>query len=125
MTINMYIATVAWLLLTYGFLKRKSRTIHVPCMLSGIALDFALVIYLQLTKEAIQTAVSFNLSFWQQAHIAVSSIAMLLYLPIIFLGFKLFYKTASASQRQIHTRIGKTALLLRTCGFVLMFSMIK
>ena len=89
MSAKMWVATFAWMLLVVGFVRRTNRKQHVALMLSGILLDILLVLYLQVTREAIQTAFAFRLSILQQAHIAVSTIALLFYFPVIALGMVL------------------------------------
>lgn len=123
MTINMYIATIAWLLLAFGYFKRHDRKVHVPCMIGGIGLDLSLVVYLQFTRDAIQKALDFSMSYLQQIHIAASLMATLLYLPVLYLGFLLVTNRASSSTRFHHIRMATAALIARTIGFLFMFSM--
>ena len=125
MTIYMWIATVAWLCLMSGYLARKKRSTHVNLMRAGIFLDIGLVLFLQFTRGAIQTALSFELALLKQLHIAASTIALLLYFPILYLGFQLLKGKGTAEMRARHIRLGTTALIFRTLGFLLMFSMWK
>ena len=83
MTPSMYFATIAWLVLVIGYLQRRTRSRHVPLMLAGIFMDIGLVLYLELTKHAVETALEFKLSTLQQLHIASSSVALLLYFPLL------------------------------------------
>ncbi len=125
MTINMYIATCAWLLLLIGYANRKNRRRHVPIMLTGIFLDVALVVYLQITRNAVQIALNFSLAVLQQLHIASATLALVLYFPILYLGSKLVKGSASNDQRLLHIKLGKAAIIFRTLSFGLMFSMWK
>ena len=125
MSINMYIASCAWILLVFGVLKRRDRRVHVCCVLMAICLDIALVLYLQFTRDAIQTAVGFTLGFWQQAHIAVSSLALVLYFPVLWFGAVLLLGKGAEKVRSLHLCCAWPAFALRTVGFVLMFSMLK
>jgi hypothetical protein len=125
MTIYMWIATVAWLCLISGYLARKKRSLHVTLMRTGIFLDIGLVLFLQFTRGAIQTALSFELALLKQLHIAASTIALLLYFPILYLGFQLLKGRGTAETRALHIKVGTTALFFRTLGFLLMFSMWK
>lgn len=125
MTLNMYIATFAFLLLVSGFIKRKDRQLHPPLMLAGILLDLSLVLYLQATRSALQTAVAFTLTTLQQYHVFVSLIATLLYFPVLVLGFKLWRGNVSIALRTWHIRLALSALICRTLGYFLMFSMIE
>ena len=125
MTIYMWIATAAWLCLVAGYLKRKSKSTHVLLMRTAIFTDIALVLYLQVTRGAVQTALSFNLTLLKQLHIGTSTIALLLYFPVLYLGFRLLQGKGTARTRALHIRIAMTAFVFRTLGFFLMFSMWK
>ncbi len=124
MTPSMWIASVAFVLLWLGYSQRHNRLRHVACIAAALALDIGLVLYLEATRSAIKTALSFELAILQQIHIAVSTVALLLYFPIIFLGIRLLMNKASRSQRNWHRQLAVCALLFRTLGFVFMFSML-
>lgn len=124
MTYPMYIASIAWILLLVGYIKRRQRGIHVFCMRCGIGMDIALVLFLQVTRNAIQTAVALDSSIYEQIHILCSTLALFLYFPVLYFGWLLLQGKASALTRIWHIRIGVTALALRTLGFLFMFSML-
>lgn len=125
MTANMYVATFAWILLITGYLQRKNRTRHIPLMLTGIFLDIGLVLYLQFTRSAIQTAVSFTLTWIRQLHVISSTFAFVLYFPVLISGWKLASDAGSPNMRSRHIRLATAALVFRTIGFILMFSLWK
>ena len=125
MTLYMWIATAAWLLLILGYVNQHDRQRHVPAVLLGITVDLALVLYLQVTRNAIGTAVQFKLGILEQGHIIASTIALVLYFPVLGLGFMLLRSIDRADIRLIHRRVATTALAFRTLGFLLMFSMWK
>ena len=119
----MWIASAAWLALVLGLVWRKNRRAHVPLMLAGIIADVSLVLYLQFAREAVQTALEFKLSFLEQSHIVVSTLALVLYLPVTVLGFRLLLGEFSIAARLWHLRLAISAFVLRTLGFIFMFSM--
>ncbi len=125
MTPYMYIASIAWIFLVSGWLARKNRRAHITLALTGIYLDVALVAYLQVTRGAVQTAMSFTLSALKQAHIGVSTVAFVLYIPVLILGTKLLKNPADGELRKIHKNVALAALIFRTLGFVFMFSMLE
>ena len=118
----MGVATLAWLMLTGGVLLEMPRRSHRFWMLAGIGLDLLLVLVLQVQRGAVQTAVSFSLGPIQQLHIAFSLGAVLLYGPVVWLGFKRF--RGDQARAMSHRRAGWVAYIFRTIGFVLMFSML-
>lgn len=122
MTPSMYVAAFAWLCLVVGYFNRRHRARHITLMLAGIFIDIALVLYLQVTREAIQKALRFDLAILNQLHIACSTAALILYFPILYFGFRLM--KGDMSVRGTHQRIGTIALLFRTLGFTFMFSLI-
>ncbi len=129
MTIYMYIATLAWLSMIYGYIKRFNRKSHVPFVLTGITLDILLVLYLQITRDAVGTAMEFSLKPLEQIHILFSTIALLCYFPTLYFGFKLLFGlgtgSAKSTTKKRHMQIAQTALFFRTLGFFFMFSMWK
>jgi hypothetical protein len=92
-------------------------------MLFGIIMDILLVLYLQITRDAIGTALSFELAILKQIHILFSATALVLYFPTLYLGYRLVKRIATVEQRALHIKIATTALLLRTLGLLFMFSM--
>ena len=72
-----------------------------------------------------QTAMSFTLLPLQQAHVAVSTLALLFYFPVMLIGMQLYSDPENLKLRALHKRVALTALCLRTLGFALMFSMLK
>ena len=123
MSIYMWIASLAWLLLVSGYLLRRQRRWHVPLVVSAISLDFGLVLFLQLTRDAAQTAMGMGmeLSPLEYVHILASTGAILCYLPTIYFGRKLL--RGELEYRSRHQRVAMLALFLRTVGFLFMFSM--
>lgn len=118
----MALATVAYLTMIWALFFTEDRKRHGILMTSAVALDLAIVLTLQFKREAIQTAVSLTLTPLQQAHILFSLLATLLYVPLLILGMR---RLKGISGGILHRRMGMTAFLLRTAGFVLMFSMLK
>ncbi|MCO6432500.1 MAG: hypothetical protein J5J00_16725 [Deltaproteobacteria bacterium] len=123
MTIGMWFASAMWVLLAGGYFARHNRRIHVPLVLTAICGDIALVGYLSVTRDAVQTAMQFKLEALQQVHIAASTVALILYFPAAFLGCSLF--RGNEKVRTLHKQIASAALILRTIGFIFMFSMWK
>jgi hypothetical protein len=123
MTLAMWIATAAWLSLLLAYRFRRIRTLHVCFALGGMFCDISLVLYLQITRSAIQTATSFSLSVFEQTHILFSTLALICYFPTIALGAFLLANPTRRALAPLHRRVAVTALTLRTCGFIFMFSM--
>lgn len=122
----MTVATLAYSLLCLGLRFRKNRRTHAIFMSSGILLDLMVVLILEFQREAIATALAFTLNPFQQAHIGTSALAILFYFPTVVLGVLQLNKIVRGSRiRKWHIRLGVTAFLFRTAGFLLMFSMLS
>ncbi len=119
----MYIATLSWLCIMLGYVKRYELKKHIPLVLVGIGTDILLVLYLEVTRSAIATAAEFSLKPLQQIHILFSTIALLLYFPTMYYGFKMLITGERGSTKKAHMKVAKLALFFRSLGFIFMFSM--
>lgn len=125
-TPHMWAASLAYACMVAGLaFRRRSRRAHAWLMGSAMGLDLALVATLEIQRDAVATALRFSLGPWQQAHIAVSLAAVLLYAPVLGLGLRRYLNPDSASGiRHWHMRLGILAFAFRSLGFLLMFSML-
>ena len=125
-TFYMLVATVSYFTLILGLLNRKNnRELHAKLMLTGISIDILVVLVLELSRGAIATTVAVKLGVFQQAHIYTSSIATLIYFPVIYMGYKLLKDPkTSVKYRKNHIKLGASAFIFRTLGYVLMFSLL-
>jgi hypothetical protein len=117
------IATFAYLALFQGVLLRKTKSIHIPLMLTGMATDVLLVLFLSITRNAIGTVASGELNTWQYSHVIASTSAVILYFPVFWLGRMRANNLANFEQKRMHRNFGLLAFIFRTIGFALMFTM--
>ncbi len=118
---NVQCAILAWLLLVNGLILRKKTSWHVPLMLSGMFLDIAIVINLQITKKAVQTVIAMEMSPLKQVHVFFSTLAFILYLVIIYLGNKLL--KGEKNLKKLHVQIAIAAFTFRTIGLICMLAL--
>lgn len=119
----MTVATFAYFCLILGLIERKKRNFHMSLMLTGIIADILIVLVLEGTRSAIGTAVGTPLTGLQYLHISVSLLAVLFYLPVLFLGYFLAGQVDDrAKLRSRHLKFGVTAFVLRSVGWISMFS---
>jgi len=116
------IASIAYTSLLVGLLYRKDRSMHVPFMAVGIGLDTLLVLVLQVQRGVIQGAVTDTYTTLQYLHIGSSTIAFVLYFPLVYFAVRQYRGIGSPQGRLWHIRIALTAFVFRTLGFGLMFS---
>lgn len=125
-TVHMAAATISFSVLSLGLILRQNKKVHPYFMITAILMDLGLVLALEIQRNAIATAASFTLSPLQQAHIGASSIATLLYFPVLYLGFMRWKnKLTSNASRTWHIRLGMAAFLFRAMGFILMFTLLS
>jgi hypothetical protein len=118
-------ASFAYFLMVLGLrYRRESRLAHRKLMFSAMGIDLSLVLLLEIQRNAIETVAAFDLTAWQFSHVLASTLAVTLYLPMIILGKKL-WEREDARIRLWHKRIGITAFVLRSAGFLLMFSLLS
>ncbi len=121
----MWVAAFSYFLLCAGVFLRRQKQIHVVIMCLAIGIDLAVVATLQVLRDAVQTAVAFTLAPIQQGHVLTSATATFLYLPVLFLGWALWRNPSRSTKlRTPHITLGLAALICRTLGFFLMFSLL-
>lgn len=127
LTYPMKWATWCYYLMCAGMLLRKGpKRVHAAFMAAAIAGDLGLVLVLEFQRDAIKTALSFELSALQQAHIGFSTLASLLYVPIAVLGYRQMKGwNSSSTQRKAHRLLGIACFIFRSLGFLCMFSLLE
>lgn len=117
-------ATVTFgVLLAGAGVRRISVRAHALLMTSGVLADLALLLLVELNRGAIKTATGLKLSPLQNAHVLFSTIAVLLYLPALYLGMRSKGRKVAPGEVN-HRTLGELALLSRAAGYFLMFSML-
>lgn len=116
------VAAIAFLFLVAGVIARKNRRIHPILMATGIAIDFGLVIFLQLRHDVVESAMTETYTLWQSGHIIASTLAVILYVAVVPLGVLLVLRRGGPLVRVWHIRIALTAFAFRAAGFLLMFT---
>ena len=127
MDVYPYLATLAYALLLTGFALRFRGALRHACLMgAGMGLDLALVLTLELGRNAVGTALGGTLTALQLTHVACSTLAVVIYLPVFALGLQRLLRpsTANLSLRHWHRRLGYAALGFRTVGFLFMFSIV-
>jgi hypothetical protein len=125
----MQVATANIFILWIGWTLRHHRKMHGILMTTAILSDLGLVGLLQWERHAIQTAVSFKLSLLNQLHIGFATLATVLYVPVLWIGWSLLRQQKHAGHRltrlrKMHLRVAIPALIFRTLGYFLMYSML-
>lgn len=122
-SLYMGLATFTYFFMLLGVRLRKNRPLHWRVMSFSMITDIGLVLILEATRSAVDTAVKFELTALQKIHILTSLVAVVLYLCMFYLGYKR-YKDKKNTQRikNLHMRFGITTLIFRSVGWLTMFS---
>lgn len=122
----MGVATASYLLMLWGLQYRKTHVnFHAAVMSVAMLSDIILVLLLEAQRAAVETVVREALTEWQRVHVFSSLSAMLLYIPAFSLGYILLKKPElKVKYLSSHKRIAIVTLILRSIGFLTMFSML-
>lgn len=118
---NDALATVAFLLIVAGWTQRRRRSRHVPLVLAGIGLDLALVVWLELSRGVVEKTMHDDFSMLRWVHIWSSTLAVVLYLPTLWYGFRMLRGADDPAVRRRHALVATLALVARTIGFACMW----
>lgn len=118
LTMQFLVSTGVILLLAYGLYQRHNRKIHIPVMFTAFGIDLALVLYIELTKGAVEQAIDGPtplLGF----HILISLITVLLYIALIILGVQVL----QGKQERIvwHRKLAYVFIACRLVNYVTSF----
>lgn len=100
-------------LLVVGVIYRRRRSVHVPMMLTAIALDLGMVLYIELSRGAVQSAQS-KMGPLMIVHIVMSVIVLVLYGIHVYTGIS----KLRGGIRPLHGLVMPATLLLRIGNFV-------
>ena len=117
------LSTFILLLLGYGLWKRRQPNIHVPVMLIAFVLDVALVLYIELSRHAVETAVhtvqapaGHGLLLF---HVAISLAVLVAYVVLIWTGFRIV--GGRRDVMKLHRNIAGLFVILRLANYVTSF----
>jgi len=100
-----------------GVYYRKIKTKHIKLMGTGIIWDLILILQIELTRHAINTASkALTNPMILNIHVSFSVLTVLLYFTIIPTGLSL--KKGNENIRKTHRFLGVTTLTSRTLVFI-------
>lgn len=118
----MALAAFSYTCMIFGIFFVQDRKMHRAVMTSVIGMDITLVLFLEVTRQAIKTTMGNSLNLFQIGHIFFSALAIVLYLATAYFGMQAYAKHTSGDA---HKKLGWCAFAARTIGFVLMFSLLE
>jgi uncharacterized membrane protein YozB (DUF420 family) len=117
------VSTFILVLIGLGLWKRRQPRLHVPLMLTAFALDVALVLYIELSRHAVETAVEAartpHANDLLLFHVAVSLAVVLLYVVLAITGYSVL--KGRRQKLKLHRNLGGAFVLLRLVNYVTSF----
>jgi hypothetical protein len=117
------ISTLVIFIISVGLLFRHRPKVHIPCMLTAFLIDISLVLYIELTRHAIETVgkvvqrpLPHGLLLF---HVTMSVLVLVLYVVMFRLGFGLF--KGKEANRGIHRKLGYTFAVCRLANYITSF----
>lgn len=120
----MAISSLAYSFFIWGIYFRKKKKIHAALMSTGMFMDIAMVLILELSRGAMDTVFGGTLDTFPILHVACSSLSLFAYIPVIFLGYGMYFGWISRRRLTLHVYLGLLAFTLRTLGYIFMFSLL-
>ncbi len=102
------------LLIATGIYHRHNRKRHVPLMLTAFGLDMLMVLYIELTRDAINEAIHPPHPF-VTFHVVISVLVVVLYLTQLFSGLKLL---KFGTHRRFHKISAAAFIVMRLANLI-------
>lgn len=96
-----------------GLVNRRRKRVHIPIMLGAFVGDLALVLYIELTRDAIATART-HMTTLMAVHVTLSVLVLALYVTQIVSGLK----KALGGTKSWHGKTGWALLMCRLGNFI-------
>ena len=112
------VSTLVLALIVLGLLNRRRPQWHLPFMVSAFMVDFVLVLYIELTRGAVErVAGGTETLVW--FHAGISTAVLACYVGMMVLGRRLLRQQTAF--RNAHMKLGITFCVLRSLNYVTSF----
>lgn len=123
MSMFIVLSTLVVLLIFYGLSQRHNRAVHVPVMSAAFAADVVLVLAIELSRQAVEKAVTHVDNGLLMFHVAVSLLSLVMYIALTLSGRKLL--RGEEAVRPLHQKMAGAFLLFRLSNYVTSFWVIN
>lgn len=112
------ISSAVLLLIAIGFRYRRDPAMHVRLMTAAFAVDLALVLYIEGTRQAVETVVTHTAPLvW--FHAGVSTLVLALYVAQLTVGRRML--AGRSTSRRLHIALGLTFCVARGLNYATAF----
>jgi len=111
------LSVLVFILLVCGVLARRRKRAHMSLMITAIAIDLAMVLYLEITRAVVESVATRPMTTLMLVHILLSVTVLVLY------GFQVYTGIANARGRRstVHRKLMPWLLLTRFGNLVTSF----
>ncbi len=102
------------ILIVVGLIYRRRRRIHIPLMLSALAIDLGIVLYLEIRRGVVESIPSREMTPLLIFHIIVSVIVLILYGVQVYTGIQ----NAKGRRSNWHRVSGISFVVLRFANLI-------
>jgi uncharacterized membrane protein YozB (DUF420 family) len=111
------LSVLVCVILVIGVLNRRRKRIHIPLMLTAMAIDVGIVLYLEIRRGVVESIPQRPMTPLLFVHITISVMVLILY------GFQLAtgYRNAKGRRSAWHPRFATLFLPLRFANLITSF----
>ncbi len=95
--------------LVAGVFLHRRHALHMLWMTFGFALDFALLLYIELDRGALEQTFGTSMTFWLAVHIVIATVLVFWYPMLLYSGGKV----SAGKPKTFHKRIARMFFVLR------------
>ena len=111
------LSVVVCAILVIGVLNRRRRRIHIPLMLTAMAIDVGMVLYLEIRRGVVESIPKRPMTPLLAVHVTISVLVLILYGVQIVTG----YRNAKGRRSTWHPRFAALLLPLRCVNLITSF----
>jgi uncharacterized membrane protein YozB (DUF420 family) len=113
------VSTLVLVLIGVALYRRHNPKLHATLMRVAFLIDLGLVLYLELTRQAVETAIAGGAGWLLPFHVTVSVLAALGWAAQLWLGLRLL--RGDTVLRVRHIQVGVFFLVMRLANYITSF----
>ena len=114
------LSVLVFILLVCGVVARHRKRAHIPLMITAMAIDLGMVVYLEVTRAVVESVAREPMTALKLVHILLSVVVLVLYVVQIRTGIS----NARGQRSRTHGRTMPWLLLARLGSLVTSFFVI-
>lgn len=111
------LSVLVCVILVIGVLNRRRKRIHIPLMLTAMAIDVGMVLYLEIRRGVVESIPRRPMTLLLAVHVTISLLVLILYGVQVVTG----YRNARGRRSGWHPRIAALFLPLRFANLITSF----